>query len=355
MGIAQHAEPHGLFEDEIDRQIYTELQLPGATVSSTAGKARVARATVISRLFRMRRKTGARSNTELFAIGPQIDSHASASSAKATPTLTRRQHDVANDLVGGLTNDEIAANRGISPSAAKSHVSALLRKYGVVKRRQLAALLAKDGFPKHREIPVANRRVRALPVAPEPVSLERDPEVCCEVLAKLFEKERDLQIFQLVAIGMDAAKVGQIVGLSKNSVDQELSRMARRVNARTVMEMLCIGVAAGAEVPGLTPPTTGHVTQAEARVVEQLRHGASNVESAGSLGLSPATVYRHIQNLSDRFGAHDRNHLMVLLASADFGEVLRPPIAGDAGSLSKSGDSSGRSQEGTSFPPGLTL
>jgi DNA-binding CsgD family transcriptional regulator len=53
-------------------------------------------------------------------------------------TLTKAQQVVAVLLVDGLDNDQLAAELGISPNTAKTHLSAILRKYGMANRAQVA-------------------------------------------------------------------------------------------------------------------------------------------------------------------------------------------------------------------------
>jgi DNA-binding CsgD family transcriptional regulator len=53
-------------------------------------------------------------------------------------TLTKAQQGVAVLLVDGLDNDQLAAELGISLNTVKTHLSAILRKYGMANRAQVA-------------------------------------------------------------------------------------------------------------------------------------------------------------------------------------------------------------------------
>ncbi|TCC36680.1 helix-turn-helix transcriptional regulator [Kribbella capetownensis] len=53
-------------------------------------------------------------------------------------SLTKAQQNVAVLLVDGLDNDQLAAELGISLNTVKTHLSAILRKYGMVHRAQVA-------------------------------------------------------------------------------------------------------------------------------------------------------------------------------------------------------------------------
>ncbi|SDC11800.1 regulatory protein, luxR family [Paenibacillus sp. UNCCL117] len=55
--------------------------------------------------------------------------------------LTKRENDVAQLLLAGCTNREIAASLYISEAAVKKHVNAMLAKFGLKNRTQLAAAL----------------------------------------------------------------------------------------------------------------------------------------------------------------------------------------------------------------------
>ena len=51
--------------------------------------------------------------------------------------LTRRHLQVIALLHAGRSNDEIAAELGISPRTAKAHADEIRRRLGVAKRRQI--------------------------------------------------------------------------------------------------------------------------------------------------------------------------------------------------------------------------
>jgi DNA-binding NarL/FixJ family response regulator len=53
-------------------------------------------------------------------------------------TLTRAQQGVAVLLVDGLDNDQLAAELGISLNTVKTHLGAILKKYGMANRAQVA-------------------------------------------------------------------------------------------------------------------------------------------------------------------------------------------------------------------------
>jgi DNA-binding NarL/FixJ family response regulator len=61
--------------------------------------------------------------------------------AHSRPELTERQRQVAQALERGLSNDEIAAELGISPRTVKAHCDALRVKLGVSKRRLIVPAL----------------------------------------------------------------------------------------------------------------------------------------------------------------------------------------------------------------------
>jgi len=53
-------------------------------------------------------------------------------------SLTKAQQGVAVLLVDGLDNDQLAAELGVSLNTVKTHLSAILRKYGMANRAQVA-------------------------------------------------------------------------------------------------------------------------------------------------------------------------------------------------------------------------
>lgn len=67
---------------------------------------------------------------------------ASACKVQMSPLkLTVRQKQVADSIILGLTNKEIAVRLSISEQCVKDHVSRLLRHTGVQNRTQLAIRL----------------------------------------------------------------------------------------------------------------------------------------------------------------------------------------------------------------------
>jgi DNA-binding CsgD family transcriptional regulator len=64
----------------------------------------------------------------------------------ALPVITDRQRQVVALIAAGCSNDEVAAQLGISPRTAKAHADALRQKLGVPRRRQIpAAYRARTG------------------------------------------------------------------------------------------------------------------------------------------------------------------------------------------------------------------
>ncbi|ANZ42019.1 hypothetical protein BBK82_44910 [Lentzea guizhouensis] len=61
-----------------------------------------------------------------------------AETGQAEP-LTARQQQVAELVVEGLTNPEIAVRLGISTGTVRSHVTQMLTRLGLSSRTQLAA------------------------------------------------------------------------------------------------------------------------------------------------------------------------------------------------------------------------
>lgn len=55
--------------------------------------------------------------------------------------LTNRQREVALLITDGYTYDEIGGILGISPSTVKAHASAVKRKLGVTRKREIGRAL----------------------------------------------------------------------------------------------------------------------------------------------------------------------------------------------------------------------
>jgi DNA-binding NarL/FixJ family response regulator len=58
--------------------------------------------------------------------------------------LTKRERDVADLLLKGLTNRAIAGELSISPHTVDSHINSIMRRLGIRSRYQLADALVKE-------------------------------------------------------------------------------------------------------------------------------------------------------------------------------------------------------------------
>jgi len=58
-------------------------------------------------------------------------------SAKGIPLLSRREEQVANMVVEGLTNQEIAVKLGVSAHTVKNHLFRIYEKLGISSRMEL--------------------------------------------------------------------------------------------------------------------------------------------------------------------------------------------------------------------------
>jgi DNA-binding NarL/FixJ family response regulator len=64
-----------------------------------------------------------------------------ASRSAAWAPLTGREHDVLEGLMRGRSNDELAADLGVSRKTVESYITRLLARYGVTTRTELALLV----------------------------------------------------------------------------------------------------------------------------------------------------------------------------------------------------------------------
>ena len=70
-----------------------------------------------------------------------------APKAQAQPGLSRREQQVMQHLVLGMTNKEIACKLNISDQTVKNHVHRILRKLGAKDRQMIAELLSTEEAP----------------------------------------------------------------------------------------------------------------------------------------------------------------------------------------------------------------
>lgn len=70
------------------------------------------------------------------------------SSEEDIPPLTKRQQDVLNGIVQGLSNPEIARILGISLPVVKEHLTGLFQKLGVTNRTEAVALALRKHLSK---------------------------------------------------------------------------------------------------------------------------------------------------------------------------------------------------------------
>jgi NarL family two-component system response regulator LiaR len=70
--------------------------------------------------------------------------HAMASPAETHAALTRREREVLDLMVDGLTNTEIAERLVVSLSTVKTHVSSIIAKLGASTRTEAAAIAVRE-------------------------------------------------------------------------------------------------------------------------------------------------------------------------------------------------------------------
>ena len=70
------------------------------------------------------------------------------SSEEEIPPLTKRQQDVLNGIMQGLSNPEIARILGISLPVVKEHLTGLFQKLGVTNRTEAVALALRKHLQK---------------------------------------------------------------------------------------------------------------------------------------------------------------------------------------------------------------
>jgi DNA-binding NarL/FixJ family response regulator len=71
--------------------------------------------------------------------------------------LTRREHEIASQLVQGLSNKEIARQLRIQNATVKNHIHSILGKLDVRRRGEVAARI-RGGVLPHRQVPYAHDR-----------------------------------------------------------------------------------------------------------------------------------------------------------------------------------------------------
>ncbi|MGH3831217.1 MAG: helix-turn-helix domain-containing protein [Pseudonocardiaceae bacterium] len=92
--------------------------------------------------------------------------------------LTDREDDVLALVIGGLSNEEIAARLAISRRTVEAHLRALFRKAGVARRTQLAALYQDSDMALAE--PSGSRRPDASDGPAPPLSRQRRDLADCE-------------------------------------------------------------------------------------------------------------------------------------------------------------------------------
>ena len=101
------------------------------------------------------------------AAGRACFAHLPAVDVVTSAGLTTREADVLVLVLGGLTTAAIAARLCVSPSTARTHCRAVLRKFGAGDRRALRARLL---------------------AGPPPVPVRAGPEVCPAAAANFAEE-----------------------------------------------------------------------------------------------------------------------------------------------------------------------
>ena len=118
--------------------------------------------------------------------GEACFAHLPAQDEVTAAGLTEREADVLVLVLGGLTTPAIAGRLCVSPSTARTHCRAVLRKLGAGDRRALRArlLAGASGAPLCSSAPSPPAR----PVAPSPALSGPGPEVCLGGCANFAEE-----------------------------------------------------------------------------------------------------------------------------------------------------------------------
>ena len=80
------------------------------------------------------------------AMGADAQPETSGPEGPDAPRFTRRQEDVLRQLLQGRTNREISTSMHLSEETVKSHVSAILRGFGVQTRMQAVLAAGRHGY-----------------------------------------------------------------------------------------------------------------------------------------------------------------------------------------------------------------
>lgn len=130
----------------------------------------------------------------------------------------------------------------------------------------------------------------------------RDP---IEVIADLAARTPPVRVLVLTTFATDEAVLRSIRAgargfLTKASLDDEILAAVRRLadNGRAVPPAIADQLACAVTSPSLTAR--------EHDILLRLADGLNNKSIARTLGISPATVKVHVQNLLEKLGCHDR-------------------------------------------------
>ena len=85
----------------------------------------------------------------LLALGDAVH-HPATTRPAPDLGLTRREREIVDYIVRGLTNTEIATLLGTAPATVKNQVAAILRKTGTANRTELAWRAVVEGAPPRR-------------------------------------------------------------------------------------------------------------------------------------------------------------------------------------------------------------
>lgn len=111
---------------------------------------------------------------------------------------------------------------------------------------------------------------------------------------------RQLQVLQLVASGLSNKEIAREAGISHETVKKHTAAIRRQLNLRNSRELLAYAHACGCVV---SPFRAGReerlalLTQRECEVARLLGLGERTKVVARKLGISPATVAKHRENL----------------------------------------------------------
>lgn len=132
---------------------------------------------------------------------------------------------------------------------------------------------------------------------------------------------REHEIFLLLAKGLTPVKIGDRLGIFRNTVNSHFESIYRKLKVGTSLEAALVGIKKGISdidkaAEGLDVESNRTLTQKEEQVLQAIVQSngkvSTNHEIAEVLGYSPSAIQNHFKSIFNKFGVNSKIQAVLL-------------------------------------------